>query len=128
MAGSAAVLWVLVIFILCALPGEDMPDLHLNIPYLDKMAHFGMFLVLSLLIVFPFELYTSWSVRQIYIIAVLAVLGYGGLIEILQNYFFSRSGEMWDLVADVVGGVAGCLGYPLVKRMLRIKDRSVRLD
>lgn len=116
------ILWALVIFTLCALPSEDIPDPHLNIPHLDKIVHFGMFFIMSLLIAFPFEWYTSFSLKQIYMIAVLVALGYGGLIEILQHYFFHRGGDVWDLLADVAGGVAGCVCYPLVKRILHIKN------
>ena len=39
----ANVIWFLIIFVLCALPGEDIPDPRLNIPHLDKVVHFGMF-------------------------------------------------------------------------------------
>lgn len=43
---------------------------------------------------------------------------YGGIIEILQYNFFNRSGDVWDLLADVTGGIAGCLCYPFIKRTL----------
>ena len=41
----ANVIWFLIIFVLCALPGEDIPDPRLNIPHLDKVVHFGMFFI-----------------------------------------------------------------------------------
>lgn len=119
---GVAVLWVLVIFVLCALPGEDIPDPGLDIPHLDKVVHFGMFFIMSLLIVLPLELHTSLSRRKIYAIAVLVALGYGGLIEILQHYFFNRGGDVWDLCADVLGGIAGCFCYPRIKRFFLLKN------
>ena len=56
------------------------------------------------------------------LIAMLVALIYGGGIEILQANFFNRSGDVWDLVADVSGGIAGCLCYPIVKRFIPMKN------
>lgn len=117
---GANIVWILIIFILCAMPGEDIPDPHLNIPHLDKVVHFGMFFIMSLLLSYPLERHSSFSMKKIYTIAILVALGYGGLIEILQHYFFNRGGDVWDLLADIAGGVAGCICYPLSKRFLRI--------
>lgn len=112
------IVWALVIFLLCALPGEDLPDPHLNIPHLDKIVHFGMFFIMSLLLIYLLIYRTSLSVKIIYALAILLVFIYGGTIEILQYHFFNRSGELWDLLADFGGGIAGCLCYPLSRRIL----------
>ena len=117
----ANVIWILIIFILCAMPSEDIPDPHLNIPHLDKVVHFGMFFILSLLISLPLELHTTIPPKLIYTIAILTAFVYGGLIEILQHYFFNRGGDVWDLAADITGGIAGCLCYPVAKRIFKIK-------
>ena len=37
------IIWALVIFVLCAMPSEDIPNPHWDIPHLDKVVHFGMF-------------------------------------------------------------------------------------
>ena len=47
---------------------------------------------------------------------------YGGLIEVLQFKYFNRGGDWWDLFADVLGGVVGCLLYPAAKKQ---KDKFV---
>ncbi len=44
---------------------------------------------------------------------------YGGMIELLQQHFFNRSGDVWDLVADVLGAIVGCWVYPRLKRIVR---------
>lgn len=119
------VLWVIIIFILCSLPGEDIPDPHWNIPHLDKVVHFGMFFILSLLLVCPLEYYSALSVKKIYAIAVAVAFVYGGGIELLQHYFFNRGGDVWDLAADLAGAIAGCLCYPLLKRLLRKKSSAM---
>ena len=96
--------------------------IHRNIPHLDKVVHFGMYFVLSILLIFPLEEYSCLKLSRIYLIAILVALIYGGGIEILQANFFNRSGDVWDLVADVSGGIAGCLCYPIVKRFIPMKN------
>ena len=118
----ANILWVVIIFILCAMPSDDIPDPHWNIPHLDKVVHFGMYFVLSILLIFPLEEYSCLKQSRIYLIAILVALIYGGGIEILQANFFNRSGDVWDLGADVSGGIAGCLCYPIVKRFIPMKN------
>ena len=85
------IIWAGVIFFLCAIPSDSIPDPKLKIPHLDKVVHFGMFF-------------------------------YGGLIEVLQFKYFNRGGDWWDLFADVLGGVVGCLLYPTAKKQ---KDKLV---
>lgn len=91
----ANILWVVIIFILCAMPSDDIPDPHWNIPHLDKVVHFGMYFVLSILLIFPLEEYSCLKLSRIYLIAILVALIYGGGIEILQANFFNRSGDVW---------------------------------
>lgn len=117
----AAVLWISVIFVLCALPASEIPAPRLDIPHLDKVVHGGMFWVMSVLLILPLERYTSLTRGRIYAIAVWVAFGYGGLMEILQYYCFGRSGDVWDLLADVIGGIAGCVCYSLVRRIRHTK-------
>lgn len=109
------IIWAAVIFVLCALPAEDIPDPHIDIPHLDKVVHFGMFFILALLLCNELEYQTRFTLRKIYITTVCIAFLYGGLIEILQQHFFNRSGDILDLLADVTGAVIGCVVYPIVK-------------
>lgn len=115
-------LWGVIIFILCAMPGDDLPDPHWNIPHLDKVVHFGMYFVLAILLVFLLEGYNRLKKSQIYLIAILVALAYGGGIEILQANFFNRSGDIWDLIADGIGAMAGCWCSPIAKRFIPMKN------
>ena len=81
----ANILWVVIIFILCAMPSDDIPDPHWNIPHLDKVVHFGMYFVLSILLIFPLEEYSCLKLSRIYLIAILVALIYGGGIEIFST-------------------------------------------
>ncbi|MCM1030846.1 MAG: VanZ family protein [Oscillibacter sp.] len=110
--------WAAIIFVLCALPSENIPDPHLNIPHLDKVVHFGMFFIMAVLLCNELEYQTRFRLRKIYMITVSIAFLYGGTIEILQQYCFERSGDVWDLVADIFGAVIGCWIYPHLKRMI----------
>jgi VanZ family protein len=48
---------------------------------------------------------------------VLAVF-YGGFIEILQDKFFNRQGDIIDVIADTIGGIVGTLVYPLALKCI----------
>ena len=54
------------------------------------------------------ELSIQTKLKRIYnaVIILLLIAFYGCLIEYLQqNYFVHRSGDYWDLFADILGGV-----------------------
>lgn len=111
------IVWALIIFILCAIPGEDIPNPGLNIPHLDKVVHFGMFFIMSVLLAYVLEAKTRLPLRTIYLLAIATALVYGGAIELLQHYFFNRGGDVWDWLANILGGIAGCLCFPLSRRI-----------
>lgn len=49
--------------------------------------------------------------------ALLLPILYGGLIEILQeNFFYPRTGDWWDWLADIVGTLIGCVVAFVVAR------------
>ncbi|MDL2231758.1 VanZ family protein [Porphyromonadaceae bacterium OttesenSCG-928-L07] len=111
------IIWATIIFVLCTMPGDRLPDPRLDIPYMDKMVHFGMFFIMALLLCNELEYQTHWRKRRIYMIAVGVVFLYGGVIEIMQEYWFERSGDIWDLLADVFGAIVGCLTYPYLRKL-----------
>ena len=53
---------------------------------------------------------------------------YGGIIEILQSKFFNRSGDYYDLIADILGGFFGAIIYPTVLRLFKTKIGKFRKD
>ena len=85
-----------------------------NIPGGDKLQHMLAFGILA----FPTALIRPrWAIWSF-----LAVVAYGGLIEVIQP-FFNRTADLADLRADGIGaavGVAiGILLHPLVQRLRR---------
>ena len=114
------VAWVAIIFTLCAMPPSDIPDTGLNIPFADKIVHFGMHFVMALFVVGALKINARLRWGTIVAIAVGFSILYGGIIEILQVNFFNRGGELWDEAANTAGAVAGCLLYRPLERQ---KDR-----
>ena len=69
-----------------------------GVPGTDKSHHLIGFAALALPLSFSRPRLAPW--------VVLAAIGYGGAIEIIQP-FVGRSGEVLDLMADAVGAVIG---------------------
>lgn len=102
------------IFILTIRPiPADLPkDFFLyKIPHFDKIVHFFMFMALALAMAVEFVFsgrrkYKSFPVRRSWLSIVVYPTLYGGLIELLQNYFVAqRDGDWVDFIADFAGTV-----------------------
>lgn len=117
------ILWCLVIFVLCTLPGEKLPDDSLHIPHIDKMVHFFMFFIMSIFLCAELKYQTSFSFKKIMLTSIVLVALYGAFIELIQNFVFTyRSGDYYDLLFDILGGIVGALMF---KTMKIFKDRIV---
>ena len=119
---SANMIWIAIIFILCTMPSEDLPKSEFEIPHLDKVVHFSLFFILSVLLLTTFKLHSSLTKRRSYVIIIVIVLGFGGAIEVLQQEFFNRACEFGDLVADTIGGVVAFFFFPFIKGFFKIKS------
>lgn len=104
-ARIGAILWTLLIFFLCFLPGDEIPDL--KIPLIDKWAHFILFGIYTFLWLLATSLPTIKKGFAVFISAV--VLGW--LVEYIQGAvkFLHRSQDNMDTLADSVGGLLGVL-------------------
>lgn len=93
------IVMLVVIGIVCLLPQQALPKVGLS----DKTEHFA-----------AFGLLTFWFgtivVRRDLPWVALGVLLFGGLIELAQSAMgLGRSGDWWDLLADAIGVLLGCL-------------------
>jgi VanZ family protein len=110
---TLSILWAVIIFILCALPSDGLP--RFNIPHLDKIAHFGFFLVESLLVSLAFRYGSRLRYRRTVILVTMISFAYGGLIEIMQSEYFNRTCDPFDLLADLLGGLLGATIHTAIK-------------
>ncbi|MBB5203643.1 VanZ family protein [Inhella inkyongensis] len=67
----------------------------------------------------------AWP-RAPWLLLALALLAYGGLIELLQTQLPPRSGEWVDLLADGLGALLG-LGLAQLQRRLQLRVSAGRI-
>lgn len=119
-----------VIFIgTCLIAAETVPHMPSSLPW-DKIAHFGMFFLLSTVSLLDYyKLHDGYPpvLRWMFWGFVIPII-YGGVIELLQKYFFtSRSAETGDWVSDILGSAVATLiaFFLLQKRNKRRKNISL---
>lgn len=99
------ILWTLLIFILCFIPGREFPDVQ--IPMADKWVHFVLFGVFSFL-----WLCSAPSVKMPWLLlAFVAGTILGWVVEECQGLLVSlgRSKSLQDILADAIGCAIGVL-------------------
>lgn len=113
--------WFLVILVLCAMPGKDIPHISfLELLSFDKWVHAGIFFVLAILLVRAVQFtYVHVAYGVAVWIALAVCIPYGGILEILQGTLFEdRSADLYDFIANSFGAVCGVLLYRnLAKRI-----------
>jgi len=116
-----ALLWAFFIFVMCTIKLGRVPSAPIFFEGFDKLVHCGFFFVQVVFIAYGLiRGSNSYTFRyEQLIIPILLSLIYGGLIEILQNYFFTwRSGEWDDFFADTVGALMGAFSIFTVFKAL----------
>ncbi len=94
-----SILWTFLILLACSLPGKKIPEAPL-FPHFDKLVHFGLFFVWSIL----------WLLRypSRWFLVVISGILFGIFIEFYQEWLpIGRSFDWWDAVADSFGTIAG---------------------
>jgi VanZ family protein len=95
--------YTILIAVLSLGPGSGMPPC--NIPHADKVAHFGLYALLMLVMQWALEQPPQRSVRHA--AATFAVcVAYGGLMEYAQLALRATTGRMFSW-ADIAANVAG---------------------
>ena len=114
-----AMLWALLILILCGIPGRDIPHISfLELLSFDKFVHAGIFFVLVLLTIRGFLLQTMIRFLQTNakITATTFCIIYGALLEVMQGTFFQeRSADIFDFIANSFGVIAGLTMYTIIE-------------
>ena len=116
-----SIVWAIVILILCGLPGNEVSKVKfIDIPYFDKFVHLSLYLVFTLLLISDNNSKrksNEVSVKAI-ILATIAAIIYGILIEVLQKYLFiNRGAEIWDEVANTLGVLIAIFCYRWINRI-----------
>ena len=126
---SWAVLWSIIVVVLCSLPSESM-DSTPSFPGMDKLVHCGFFFVFTVLLYYG-AIRRAGSSRPSFSISIQVILisfVFALATELLQwKVFTYRSAELWDLFADAVGTGMGVFAYLLLHNSYRIKVRAFQL-
>lgn len=115
-----AMLWALLILILCGIPGRDIPHISfLELLSFDKFVHASIFFVLLVLTMKGFSLQTSVDAfrNSPRIFAVFICITYGGLLEVMQGTLFEeRSADVYDFIANSFGCLVGLALYNWIEK------------
>lgn len=100
---------LVILYLCCFIPANDIPEVSFDffIP-MDKIVHFCMYLGLSgaTAINYIHGERGFVNTHKLLIVAFLLPIFYGGLIEVLQHYFFPpRAGDWYDFLADALGSL-----------------------
>ena len=113
----------------CLLNSTDVPQMPQGIQW-DKIAHFGMFFALSAVCLFDYYRLHNGNPNMkkwIFWGFVLPVI-YGGVIELMQKYFFpSRSAEWGDFIADVLGSMTALAIALFLYKKSRKSEKNLSL-
>lgn len=112
-------LWAIFIAFATLTPGESMPEVDFwDFANADKLAHFGVFAVLSFLMIRGFLLKSSlFGLKNKKIIFTLVItIIYGGLIEYAQSFIPGRSIEFNDMLANGFGSAIGVFVHSFLKK------------
>jgi VanZ family protein len=81
-------------------------------PHVDKVAHFGIFFLLAIIMDKAFKLPLSMQI--------LLLAGYGAAIEIMQDALPYRQASMADFIADF----AGAASYFFIKAIFPLSKKN----
>ena len=79
----------------------------ISFPFLDKVVHFILFFIQSILITNTMYEYSDRNNRIILIASIISLLLFGLIIEIQQIYLPYRTFEIMDLIANFLGVLFG---------------------
>ena len=103
----------LAILYLSLASSDNFDTVQIDLPWLDKIVHFGMYFTLTIAILF--ENRNSMNTKgRIFLAAVIPFL-YGILLEALQMMTISRSGNIADALADLAGILVSIFIWLLVR-------------
>ena len=119
-------LWAILILLLCLMPGSDAPKSH--IPYLDKIVHVFLYLVLTELFLVGFIKQSVFkNLREnAAIIAISLAISFGVVVEIIQGtVLVTRSIEIIDMVANAIGSGFGFAAFKIIFLTTKTKSHGI---
>ena len=107
------IMWSIIIIVLCSIPGQEFPDTSfLDIAHIDKIVHFGLYFILSVVAIKGFSIQNKINrvANSPFLYTILYSIFLGIIIELLQYSVIPfRQGDIYDVLANAVGSVCGVL-------------------
>lgn len=112
-----AIVYLATVAVLSLMPSRDLP--HFTVyPEIDKVVHLCMYLGLSFLACWSYEISRD-RMKPLYLM-VAGVFMYGVLMEILQRTMHNgRNFDFRDMLANLTGAIIGILIYRYLDRIHR---------
>jgi len=102
--------WMGVIYLTSSLPGSKIPKV--DIPNIDKIAHFLEYFIFSMLLMRAFTNSTkSFNLTALIILSIMITSLYGFSDEWHQRFVSGRMSDLFDVLADSIGSIAGAFLY-----------------
>ncbi|MDP2209292.1 MAG: VanZ family protein [Bacteroidota bacterium] len=115
-------IWAFLIMIASSIPADKLPNVQIF--GWDKIAHVCVFFIFGILILR--SLYhrnkTINSKKQIAMLTVVFVVSFGIFDELFQSIIPGRTSDIYDLVADAVGGILAVSFFNFINRYARNKN------
>lgn len=107
-------------------PSKNLPHLQL-FPHFDKVVHFGIYFILTVLIIPVFI--TKLKYLRSYILAFVISIFSGVLFEILQAFLSQgRTASIDDAIANTLGSVGGILFYQLFLKEKKLEKVIFKIE
>lgn len=100
-----AIYWSL-IFVATSIPTDEIPHLF---KFQDKFEHFTAYFLLAILFSFTLHFQEKYIAlkKRFFIFSLLILIFYGAIDEIHQMFIPGRIADIYDWLADVIGGSFG---------------------
>jgi VanZ family protein len=127
------IVWAMVVLFLSLLSGNVVNEASLmQIPHIDKVAHFGMYFVFTFLLIWDFSRYKekNMSWKKIIFYSILIAVAFGGSMELFQEiHTLHRSTDIKDFIANSAGACTAAVVFRSIdtlytKMMILIKPKS----
>ena len=114
----AGIFYTLFITVALLSPVSEIPQVE--IPFLDKLVHVLMHVVLVIIWLWYVHLgdKSHISIKNIFVVLFIC-FSYGVLIEALQHWFtLSRKFDFFDIIANGIGDLLGLLSFRIVRNRI----------
>ena len=122
---SAALLWTAVILYFCLIKANEIPQIGIDIPNLDKVVHAFLHFIFTLLWFFYFKKkIDKLNNSELLIISLVLSFFFGIAIELMQRFFtVTRNADIYDVLANLSGATLAVITIILLNKYNRIIDK-----